>query len=379
MTTMALSPKGVLTMALTLASAAWLTACAASPAPTPALSSASASSSSSSSSPSSPGATRSDASPRAGVASVNAAEPADDGIDYGFPVKRFPLELEGQQVTMAYLDVPPTAAPNGKSVVLLHGKNFGGYYFRRVIESLREGGYRVIVPDQIGFGKSSRPVIAYSFHGLANNTKLLLESLGISRAAMFGHSMGGMLAIRYALSYPERVSELILEDPIGLEDYRTFVPYTTVDQKLKAELATTADSIRKYFQTSYFPQWKPDYDALVDAVSAYTKRPDFSQSAKVAALTTEMIYMQPVQYELDRIRVPTLLFVGTADRTIVGKALLKPDVIAEHGRYDRLGKETARKIPGSKLVELPGIGHIPHIEDFDRFNTELRAFLAARR
>ncbi len=309
--------------------------------------------------------------------SAKVEAPADDGVDYGFPVARFPLDIEGQHLSMAYMDIAPQGAANGRSVVLLHGKNFNGFYFRRVIEALRADGYRVIVPDQIGFGKSSKPDIAYSFHLLARNTKQLLDSLGISKAVVLGHSMGGMLATRFALMYPEQVSQLVLEDPIGLEDYRTFVPYTTVDQKLKGELAATPESIRKYFQNSYFPQWRPEYEVLVDNAVKNSKFPSVEASAKASALTSAMIYEQPVSYEFERIRAPTLLMVGTADRTIVGKNLLKPEVVAEHGRYDRLGKEIGAKIPGVKLVELPGVGHIPHMEVFERFIGEVRGFLSA--
>jgi len=303
----------------------------------------------------------------------------DDGVDYGFPVKGFPLDIEGQHVSMAYMDIAPSGAVNRGSIVLLHGKNFNGFYFHSLIEAFRGDGFRVIVPDQVGFGKSSKPDIAYSFHLLAHNTKLLLDSLGIERTVVLGHSMGGMLATRFTLMYPEQVTQLILEDPIGLEDYRTFVPYTTAEQKLKGELAATPDSIRKYFQTSYFPQWKSEYEVLVDNALKTAKAPSLQASAKASALTSAMIYEQPVCYEWNWIRVPTLLIVGTADRTIVGKNLLKPEVVAEHGRYDRLGKDTAMKIPGSKLVELPGIGHIPHMEVFERFMTEVRGFLAPRR
>ncbi|WP_394832160.1 alpha/beta hydrolase [Pendulispora rubella] len=338
-----------------------LAGCASSPAPAPAAPTAPA---------------------PATTSSVATSEPVDDGIDYGFPVQRLPIDIEGQHVSMAYMDVAPApsaGAANGRTIVLLHGKNFSGFYFRRVIEVLRADGYRVVVPDQVGFGKSSRPDVAYSFHWLAHNTKQLLDTLGIQRAVILGHSMGGMLATRFALLYPEKVTELVLEDPIGLEDYRSFVPYTTMDQKLKVELAANPDNVRKYFQNSYFKEWKPEYEPLVDTAARYTKLSNFPQAAKVSALTSEMIYLQPICYEFDRLRVPTLLIVGTADRTIVGKNLLKPDVVAEHGRYDRLGKETAAKIPGSKLVELPGIGHIPHVEVEERFLTEVRSFLAAKR
>ena len=59
---------------------------------------------------------------------------------------------------MAYMDIPPATGPNGKTVVLLHGKAFGCYYFRNVIEALTGSGYRVVAPDQIGWGKSPSPI-----------------------------------------------------------------------------------------------------------------------------------------------------------------------------------------------------------------------------
>ena len=99
---------------------------------------------------------------------------------------------------MAYMDMAPTAAPNGRAVLLMHGKNFGGYYWRDVAQALAAAGYRVIVPDQIGWGKSSKPDIRYSFQLLAANTAHLLDMLGIEKAAVVGHSTGGMLAVRFA-------------------------------------------------------------------------------------------------------------------------------------------------------------------------------------
>ena len=75
--------------------------------------------------------------------------------------------------------------------------------FRRSIECLRREGFRVVVPDQIGFGRSSKPVIPYNFHDMAANTRKLLQTLGVTRATIFGHSMGGMLAARFAASYPD--------------------------------------------------------------------------------------------------------------------------------------------------------------------------------
>ncbi len=129
---------------------------------------------------------------------------------YPFEVDYFILQQQEQRLEMAYMDVEPKT-PNGKNIMLLHGKNFNGAYWETTIDSLTNKGYRVIVPDQIGFGKSSKPSnFQYSFHQLAHNTKLLLEKLEIEKTIVLGHSMGGMLATRFALMYPEATERLIL-------------------------------------------------------------------------------------------------------------------------------------------------------------------------
>lgn len=132
-----------------------------------------------------------------------------EGYDYPYPVTYLPLTIEGQDLRMAYMDVGPEGSGNGRTVVLLHGKNFFGAYWRDTINALAHDGYRVIVPDQIGFGKSSKPNIHYSFHLLAVTTKKVLEAAGVSKVAVVGHSMGGMLATRFALMYPQMVTHLV--------------------------------------------------------------------------------------------------------------------------------------------------------------------------
>ena len=132
--------------------------------------------------------------------------------EYPHPVKFLTLTIEQQPVKMAYMDVP-AATPNGKAVLLLHGKNFNGFYWKEVISFLSQNGFRVIVPDQVGWGKSDKPNIHYSFHLLAANTKQLLDTLGISTVHVVGHSMGGMLAARFALMYPQKVAKLVFENP----------------------------------------------------------------------------------------------------------------------------------------------------------------------
>ena len=289
-----------------------------------------------------------------------------ENVKYPYPVQYLPLRVEGQDIRMAYMDVKPQN-PNGKAVILFHGKNFGGYYWTDVIKALTTKGYRVIVPDQIGFGRSSKPFIHYSFHEFARYNKKLLDTLGIQKIIVLGHSMGGMLATRFTLMYPDMVEKLLLEDPIGLEDYRTFVPYESAEEDYKTELKTSYESVKKYYQSSYFTQWKPEYDYLVQIGANVNKSADFPRYAMVSALTYEMIYEQPVCYEFGLIKVPTVLFAGKEDNTIVGKALLTPEQQAMHGQYKVLAPETAKKISGCKLIMFDNCKHIPHIEVKDEF------------
>src|SRR3984885_15591784 len=179
-----------------------------------------------------------------------AAEPlgiAMENYAYPYPVYYFPLTVDGQDLKMGYMDVAPVGKTKQRGVVvLLHGKNFFGAYWKDTIGVLINAGFRVIVPDQLGFGKSSKPNIHYSFRLFAKSTHDLLASLGIERAVILGHSMGGMVATRFALMYPDSTSHLVLENPIGLEDYQEQVPYTPTSKLYEAELNTNEDAIRQY-------------------------------------------------------------------------------------------------------------------------------------
>jgi pimeloyl-ACP methyl ester carboxylesterase len=163
--------------------------------------------------------------------------PELQGYQYPYPVSEFQFTSQKQNIHMAYMDVKP-ANFNGRTVVLLHGKNFCAATWSQSIDVLSHAGYRVIAPDQIGFCKSTKPEsYQYTFQQLARNTHVLLESLGVTRATLIGHSTGGMLAIRYALMYPEATEQLILVDPIGLEDWKAKgVPSISIDQWYQREL-----------------------------------------------------------------------------------------------------------------------------------------------
>lgn len=298
-----------------------------------------------------------------------------EGYAYPYAVNFLDLKLEGQEVKMAYMDVKPEGKPNGRTLVLFHGKNFPGAYWKDTIRFLSQNGFRVVVPDQIGFGKSSKPDIHYSFHLLAANTKQLLDHLDIKKAAVLGHSMGGMLATRIALMYPETVTHLILENPIGLEDYRVSVPYTPLEALYAAEMKASEESIRKYHQT-YYVEWKPEYDDYVKVAARQRLSGEYPRLALASALTYLMIYEQPVCHEFSQVKAKALLLIGQADRTVVGKARVPKELLPQLGQYPALGKKTAKLMPNATLVEIPNVGHVPHFEAPARFHQELLAFLS---
>src|SRR6185437_8753836 len=166
-----------------------------------------------------------------------------EGFPYPYPVNMLPLVNDGEPVRMAYMDVAPTQ-PNGRTVVLLHGRNFPSSYWAPVIKTLTQAGFRVVVPDQIGFGKSTKPAGELHFDNLARNTIALLDHLGIAKADIVAHSMGGMVGVRIARAYPDRIAHLLLTAPIGLEDYRLYVPPTPTEKIVESEDKLTTEGYR---------------------------------------------------------------------------------------------------------------------------------------
>ncbi|WP_294290952.1 alpha/beta hydrolase [uncultured Chryseobacterium sp.] len=298
--------------------------------------------------------------------------------NYQYPFEVHFLQFTSQKnnLKMAYMDVRPKAS-NGKTIMLLHGKNFNGAYWERTAKELSDKGFRIIIPDQIGFGKSSKPQnYQFSFSQLADNTKAILDELKIDKTIVLGHSMGGMVATRFTLLYPKRVEKLILENPIGLEDYKTFASFQTIDQAYQSELKNTAESYKKYQLTFYYDnKWKDEYQPWLDLIAGWTLHPDYPKVAWDAALTSDMIYNQPVCYEFKNIKVPTLLIIGTRDRTAIGKDRAPKELQPKMGQYQELGKKTQQQISGSKLVEIENVGHLPHIEVYDQFWKALYDFV----
>jgi pimeloyl-ACP methyl ester carboxylesterase len=298
-------------------------------------------------------------------------------VRYPFPVNTLRLESQRESLEMAYMDIAPES-PNGRSVLLLHGKNFNGYYWQSTATALLTAGYRVVIPDQIGFGKSSKPRrYQFSFQQLALNTRALLDYLGIRTASIVGHSMGGMLAVRFALMFPDRIEKLALINPIGLEDWKRVVPYRSVDEWYAGELKVTLDQQKKYQIESYYHgDWRPEYERWVRLAAGWLNNPDYPAVAWNSALTYDMIFTQPVCYEFADLVMPTLLVVGSLDRTAIGKQWVSEEIRATLGNYPELAKKAAAEIPECRLEILEGIGHVPQIEASDVLFPILLEFLA---
>jgi len=306
--------------------------------------------------------------------------PMLEGYDYPFPVQHFRFQSQGVAMDMAYMDVNP-AQPNGHTITLLHGKNFCAATWGATIRVLTGAGYRVIAPDQVGFCKSTKPAYyQYSFEQLAANTHALLNSLGISKTIIMGHSMGGMLATRYALTYPSGTEQLVSVNPLGLEDGRAKgVPPTGVDQLYQTALKTTADSIRDYERTIYYAgTWKPEYEPWVQMLAGMYRGPGKAIVAWNSALTYDMIYSQPVFYEFENLKMPVLLIIGDHDNTAPGKQFAPPEVRAQLGNYPVLAKAAVKRMPQGKLIEFPDLGHSPQIQDPAAFHKVLLEALAGR-
>lgn len=312
-------------------------------------------------------------------AAAQAPEPlgiALEGFAYPYPVSYLPLSRDGEAQRLAYMDVAPLRTPNGRTVLLLHGRNFPSSYWAPVIAALAGAGYRVVAPDQLGFGKSAKPVGPFTFDRMAADTAALLDALGLRRVDVVAHSMGGMLAVRLARNAPERVNSLVLEAPIGLEDYRFSVPPVADDVLLKREGDLTAAAYRKQLMTSYalsLPESAIEpFVAIRERVKGSGEYPRWLRSF---VNSYQAIWGQPVVHEIPLVQAPTLFLMGGNDRNAPGKPYAPPDLAAKMGRNAENAQALAARMPNGRAEVFEGVGHLVHMEATEMFNTLTLEFL----
>jgi pimeloyl-ACP methyl ester carboxylesterase len=296
-----------------------------------------------------------------------------EGYEYPYPVKYFQLNIENKKLKMAYMDVSPEGEPLG-TIVLLHGGLAFGAYWKDTMQFLKEKGYRVIVPDQLGFGKSSKQNIHFNLHLLAKNTKELLDNLGVKNAIFVGHSFGGMLATEFALMYPDAVSKLILEDPLSLEDYRVKIPFKSFDDIYQGSLHPTWESILNIHKSLY-AHWDEKFSEYAEVTYRVSLNEKFSKVAAVQASIYEMIYAEPIVYQLSQLKMPVLFIYGKKDRTAPGKQFASEENQKTLGNFPELINSAAKSVPHAEVIAFDDVAHVPHLEMTKQFEQVVMAYI----
>ena len=274
---------------------------------------------------------------------------------------------------MSFMDVVPDN-PNGQVAVLLHGKNFCGATWEQTAQALLSAGYRVLIPDQIGFCKSSKPRDAqYTFAMMANFTRQLMEARQIDNAIFIGHSTGGMLAMHFAVMYPNNVSRLVLINPLGLTDRAAEgAAYVPLNELIAQERAKDRASIRQYqLSTYYHGQWDARYDRWVDMLAGQYASEDGESVTIAQAKTSEMILTQPVSQHFEKLVMPVTLMIGMLDTTTFGKGQAPTEVRDNMKPIPEVAPGAAHRMPRVKLLTFPRYGHSPQVEAPQDFNRAL--------
>jgi pimeloyl-ACP methyl ester carboxylesterase len=277
-----------------------------------------------------------------------------EDVPYPHPVSHLEFNLYGEDVRMAFMDVSPVGGGNGRTVVLLHGGNYWAAAWESVIDRLADAGFRVVAMDQIGYGRSSKPVVPYSVNMHAGNIARVLDHLGIERAAIVGHSFGGMKASRFALLYPDRTSHVALVNAIGLADNRRGRGWSPPRPAESRSYEAARNTIR-----GHVAEWDDRYLEYVRIHYGWGLSGDWPRLAMVRALNGEQMGYATVVHDWPQIDAPALVIGGELDGP----------------NFPELARNAAAAFPDGHLVLLPGIGHNPHWEAPERLAEELVEFL----
>ena len=251
-----------------------------------------------------------------------------EDVPYPYPVSYLPLTLYGQDVRIAFMDVAPLGhgeRPHGGAV---SRQQLRRLLFRRTRSTrCARRGSASIVPDQIGYGRSSKPIIPYNFHDMARNTKLILQSLKIDKAMIVGHSMGGMLAARFATQYPgdDRAAGAVQPDRPG----RSAATIGRGTARTRATSARSARPIRRIRASimryvAHNPAaWTPEFETYTRVRYAWTLSADWPRLAMVQTLISQVQYLDPVVDDWAHIKAPTLVFGGAEDSLPGSAAVFK--------------------------------------------------------
>lgn len=260
-----------------------------------------------------------------------------------------------KEVTIYGQKIHYVEAGSGPVVILLHGLGGNTTNWAFNIAPLAQK-FRVIVPDQVGFGRSDKPLINYRVGTYVDFLDKLYQELKIERASLVGNSLGGWIAAAYTLSHPERVERLVLVDAAG------FAPPKDFDMRSLSGLnPSTREGMKQLISLVFFNKQLFQTDAAIDLLLA--QRLSAGDGYTIQKLTETIERREDMlDNRLSAIKQPTLIIWGRDDG-------LTP--LAEYG--ERFHKEIA----GSQLLVFEQCGHVPQVEKAAEFNAALLKFLAA--
>ena len=311
-----------------------------------------------------------------------------EGYPYPYPVRYLDVTHVAQaawidrqapeserRARLAYMDIAPESGQPKGAVLLVHGKNFFGAYWKDVIGALRHEGYRIVVPDLIGWGKSTKPS-TLTTGSLVAHLGSLLDELKLNSVAVVGHSTGGLVAMQMARTLPARVAALVLENPMGLEDYRHGLTRPVGHQDWAAdERSSTADQVRQYI-AHYFVHKDPRLiEPFVAVRTAIGRSPEFERWVQSSAAATDMLLNEPAVDFVASLTARTLFVCGLSDRTYVGAKYTAPNEQAAKGNIAAMAQGFAARMSAARFVGVPDTGHVPHLESPAAFLSAVLEFL----
>jgi pimeloyl-ACP methyl ester carboxylesterase len=281
-------------------------------------------------------------------------------IDYG---------LQTKTVRVGTADIAYVEMGSGKrTLVLIHGLASYLPAWKNNLAALSRD-YRVIAIDLPGFGKSSKANYAYSMEFYAKVVRGVIRELDLARPTLVGHSMGGQIAMTYALMYPDRLEALVLTSPAGLEAYDDGEAQWLA-QAVTPEFTCAADDESIYVRhTQNFHRMPKDAAFMVDDRIAVRGGPDFDSYCTAVSRSVAGMLDAPVVDRLGQIAVPTLVLFGEYDRLI-------PNPLLHGGSTVALAQRAVKRIPGARLEILDKAGHMAQFERAAQWNERVLDFLA---
>ena len=297
-------------------------------------------------------------------------QPPRDAVAVAREELGIPLTSERVDTGAVSLHVVLAGPAGGPPVVLLHGFPEFWYAWKGVAPALAAAGYRVILPDQRGYGESDKPrdVASYGVDALGDDAAGLVAALGYENAFVVAHDWGGGVAWNLAIRRPERVRKLVVldtphpdawrrvetkEHPISW--YRTFfqIPWLPEESARWGNWYVVSKMLRDTAQPGAFPEAKLDlYRSAWDRDGAFGTMVNWYRAS---------FRSKPPEGEARRVRVPTLVLLAAHDAFIPGD----------------LTRASVSLCDDAKLVELGSGTHWVVQEESERVAAELTKFFAA--